>query len=213
MSDPLSRRWRGHVQFFSGFLGLWVLVGLVGCGSSQLQPPHLVPREVAAQAIKQYDKNGDGLLDADELEHCPGLKSQLRVIDTNKDGKLSADEIAERLNMMVEAKIARVGVFIRVNLDEQPLEGATVRLVPEKFMGESVQPAVGTTDKTGIANMQLEEGAKKEKGVQWGYYRIEVSRKDSDGKETLPAKFNTATTLGCEVSPDMRGGIVLKLSS
>ena len=153
------------------------------------------------------------MLDADELEHCPGLKSQLQVIDTNKDGKLSADEIAERLNKMVEAKIARVGMSIRVNLDDQPLEGATIRLVPENFMGESVQPAVGTTDKTGSANMQLEEGGKKEKGVQWGYYRIEVSRKDSDGQETLPAKFNTATTLGCEVSTDMRGGIVLKLSS
>jgi len=205
LTSPL---WAARVML--GCPALWMAVGLSGCTSGP-QPPNLSPEEVAAAALKQYDKNGDGFLAADELENCPALKSHLQRIDTNQDGKLSADEIAARLTKMKNANIARLGVLVSVKLDGEALPGATVRFVPETFMGNAVASAVGTTDQTGSADMKVEGSDKP--GVQWGYYRIEVSKKDSDGKELLAERYNSKTTLGCEVSTDIRSSVVLKLSS
>jgi hypothetical protein len=43
-------------------------------------------------------------------------------------------------------------------------------------------------------------------GVPYGFYRIQVSRKDAEGKETIPARYNSETTLGQEVGPRTPGG-------
>jgi hypothetical protein len=43
-------------------------------------------------------------------------------------------------------------------------------------------------------------------GLPCGLYRITVSKKGSDGKEALSAKFNAETTLGREISADPRSG-------
>jgi hypothetical protein len=159
---------------------------------------------VAARAIKQYDKNGDGALDAAELERCPGLKTLLK----SPGDKVTAEQIAERLSKMMDARFPRMTVTCRVFLNEEPLEGAVVRLVPEQFMGDGYQPAVGTTNKNGTTVVKA-EGPNED--VLCGYYRIEVSKKNSAGGETVPARYNTSTTLGCEVAPDMRGAVLVKL--
>lgn len=194
-----------RVSVLLGGCGLCAVLGLLGCGPNIPTPPAISPEEVAARAIKQYDTNGDGVLDASELERCPALKTRIK----SPNGKITAQQIADRLTKMVESNLARMSLTCKVLLNDQPLEGATVRLVPEQFMGEQFQPAVGTTNPDGIAMMKAADGSKD--GVQWGYYRIEVSKKNSAGKETLPARYNTATTLGWEIAQDMRGGVVLKL--
>src|SRR4051794_9944277 len=94
-----SPRWRfcAFVVFASS-----LICALVGCGGSSVPaPPSISADDVAAKAIKQYDKNGDGVLDAAELEECPAIKGALKVIDTNKDGKVSAAELEARLAKMV----------------------------------------------------------------------------------------------------------------
>jgi hypothetical protein len=172
-------------------------------------PPAVSPEEVAARAIKQYDKNGDDTLDSAELEECPALKSALPALDTNKDGKVSRDELVARLNKMVESHTSRIAVKCTVKLDGNPLEGATVRLMPEAFMGDGCKPAEGVSDKNGSVALKID--GETQAGVQWGYYRVEVSKKD--GGKDLPARYNSATTIGCEVAPDQRTVLVLKLSS
>jgi hypothetical protein len=55
----------------------------------------------------------------------------------------------------------------------------------------------------------------RQRGVQPGLYRVEVS-KMVDGKETIPSKYNTETTLGVEVaqgSPVMIMGAQFELKS
>ncbi len=200
-------------RFWAFLLGSSCLAcGLVGCGGgSDLSPPDISPEAVAAKAIKQCDKNGDGVLDAAELEDCPSLKSALKLIDTNRDGKVSADELAARLTKLVESRIGRVNVGCTVSLDGTPLEGATVRLIPETFMGDSCKAASATTEGNGSGRFKLEGEARE--GVQWGYYRVEVSKKDGAGQEQLPERYNTKSTLGYEVAPDMRLGVLLKLTS
>jgi hypothetical protein len=173
--------------------------------------PVIVPEEVAKKALAQYDTNKDGFLDATELENCPALKSALKTLDKNKDGKLSADEIAERLSGFQASNVGMIGVPCRLTLDNEPLEGAAVTLVPEKFLGPEIEPASGVSDATGSVSLRVKDHPVP--GARWGYYRIEVSKKNAAGTEMLPARYNAKTTLGAEVSPDMRRGLVLHLSS
>jgi hypothetical protein len=187
---------------------------LSGCsqGPETAVVPSLSPDEAAQRAMAEYDTNPkDGLLDADELKRCPALRDGLESIDSNKDGRISAQEIADRLTKFQATKIGLVGVPCRVLLDDAPLEGATVTLVPEKFMGPSFQAASGISDERG--SVRLIVPGQTAPGVQWGYYRIEVSKKDAAGQEQLPARYNTATTLGVEVAADGRKILNLKLVS
>src|SRR5207302_8687311 len=107
--------------------------------------------------------------------------------------------------------VGLLSVACRVTLDATPLEGATVTFVPEKFMGPGFEPASGVSDAKGSVPLTVKDLPAP--GVRWGFYRIEVSKKNAAGNELLPARYNTATTLGAEVSTDMRRGIYLPLSS
>jgi hypothetical protein len=71
-------------------------------------------------------------------------------------------------------------------------------MVPEKFLGPNVKAAKGTTNKQGVASMNVEG----KKGAGFGLYRVEVSLL-ANGQESLPAKYNKNTELGLEISPDM----------
>ncbi len=191
------------------------LTALAGCSSGRrVQVPSLDPQAAGRQALSEYDTNKDGAIAGAELDRCPGLKAGLAVIDRNRDGRVTADEIAARLTQYQEDKVGLTQLFAHVTLNSKPLGGAVVTLVPEKFMGSAVQPATGTTDADGYCSFQV-EGAELP-GVHCGVFRVEVSKEDSGGRETLPARYNAQTTLGEEVglgSAVMNRGILLKLSS
>jgi hypothetical protein len=197
------------------------MVMAAGC-SSHVVEPSFSPAEAAQRAIAQYDKNRDGSLDATEVEACPGLKSLLQELDrgtdergkplsgTHRQGKLTAEEITKRLEDFQETHIGLLGVSCRVKLDDAPLVGATVTLVPEAFLGESFKRAKGTSDDQGLVRLQTE--GQDGPGVPFGYYRIEVSKRDANDREMLPATYNTSSILGKEVSPLARGGVIIRLN-
>lgn len=159
------------------------------------------PRDAASQALADYDANKDSVLDAKELEACPGLLSSLKRGDKNGDGRLAADEIADRLTFFQQQGM-QSDVTAEVLLDGRPLVGATVTLVPEKFMGPGVKPASMVTDESGTGYFKTEGSEYVQ--VALGYYRVEVSKK-VQGREGIPAKFNVKTVLGQEISPDVDG--------
>jgi hypothetical protein len=183
-----------------------------GCGSAtgRLAPPNLPASAAATQALEQYDVNKDGVLDAKELEQCPALKSNLEGFDKDKDGKLSHDEIAARLRSYAQSGVAVTTASFQVLVDEKPVSGAVVKLIPEKFLGANFKPAEGVTDEFGSVSPETEGlGAP---GIQCALYRIEVTWKGPNGKEQLPARYNSATTLGQEIAHDTRqGNFVLRL--
>ncbi len=186
---------------------------IAGCrrGPARVLPPKISPSSAANAAMAKYDTNKDGYLDAKELEKAPALRSALKEIDANGDGKISADEIAARIAQWQATGVGLTTLTARVTLDGQPLEDATVTLVPEEFLGSEMQKAVGKTNKGGAAGMSIEHPpAPQYRGVQQGLYRVEIS-KIVNGKETIPSKYNAETTLGVEVArgaPGMAQGSV-----
>jgi hypothetical protein len=183
------------------FLGGLALL-MAGCsGGGVPEVAQVSPRDAADQALADYDANKDGALDAKELEACPGLLSALKRADKNADGRLTADEIAERLAYFQHQGM-HMDVGVEVALDGRPLAGATVTLVPEKLMGSSVKSASAVTDEAGTGVFQT--GGDTGEPIAPGYYRVRVS-KNVQGREVIPARYNTQTGLGQEVVPGAEG--------
>jgi EF hand len=185
-----------------------------GCSTARVaSPPRLDAADAAKQALADYDQNKDGMLDAKELDRCPPLRSALKRMDKNNDNRLTAGEIQERLAAYLEGTPTPIPIPCEVLLDGRPLAGATVTFVPEKFLGSTFKRAWGTTDETGTAAVRMEG---RDEGVFPGLYRAEVSKKNAQGQEMIPARFNTQSTLGEEVAGDTlgRGGqLTLRLTS
>lgn len=199
----------------SGIVAALFLAGLSACSG---EPPPFIapafdPAAISQAAVAEYDKNKNGKIDKDELS--ASLIAAMATSTENApwedgDGALSQAEIQARIQQYVDTNSGLFAVGCEVTLDGRPLHGATVTLKPEAFMGGVTKPASGRTEK-GYTDL-ISEGLDGE-GVLGGFYKIEVSKKDASGKETIPAAYNTATTLGCEVSMDMRGNIPLDLRS
>ena len=182
-----------------GLLGALILLA-AGCSGGATAVPQISPRETADQALAEYDANKDGALDAKELEACPALRGAVKRVDKNGDGLLTADELADRLTIFQQQGMLS-DVTVEVTLDNRPLAGATVTLVPEKFMGTSYKPATATTDETGTGYFETEGAGPS---VALGYYRVQVS-KNAQGREVVPAKYSAQSVLGQEIAPDVEG--------
>jgi hypothetical protein len=172
-----------------------------GCGGGRpaaVSPPSYDPEAMGRAAVKQYDRNGNGTIEGAELDACPGLKRSLAAVDKNGDKAVSADELADRFKAYQSTGVGAVNVPCKVTLNGNTLEGATVTFVPEDFMLGTVKGASGKTDANGYADLAPEGGGI---GVPLGFYKITVTK---DG-ESIPARYNTLTTLGAEVNADARG--------
>lgn len=169
-----------------------------GCGDSGPRVvPDLPDASAPHKAMVLHDTNNDGFLDAKELEQVPGLKAAFKSLDSNHDGKISEQEIADRLKLWADSQIGRLGVSCRVRHNGKPLPGAKVVFVPEKFLGGTIRSGSGTTSKTGCAAISCPYAPNPAiQGLALGFYRVEITK---DG-ENIPAKYNTATTLGAEIS-------------
>ena len=191
-----------------------LLLGLAsaGCGDKANSPvpvPSYDAQAMGKAAVSQLDKNGNGTVEGAELDACPGLKAALPNIDTNHDNKLSAEELTARFLSYRAA--GAVGSSVRVTLDGAPLIDATVTFTPEAFMCDAISEATAQTGADGTATNFTANG-RTTPGLASGVYRVAVTRSGVN----IPAKFNTQTTLGCEVSAGGRGGssiLELKLTS
>jgi hypothetical protein len=186
-------------------LGVSGLVGL-GCrpGSPNALPvPAYDPEKMAAAALRQYDKNGNGVLESAELEACPALKGALARFDTDKDGAISADELRARFQSYKVLGTGAMAVGVEVKMGGRPLEGAIVTFTPEDCMLDAISGGSGYANVNGRVTLDGPAGVP---GLPCGLYRITVSKKSPTGVESVPAKYNTATTLGREISADPRSG-------
>ena len=90
---------------------------------------------------------------------------------------------------------------VLVTSARQPLAGATVKFVPEEFLGNEIQPSEGVTGEDGYAYLSVKvdpNDPEAVQGVHCGLYRVEITKQGVK----IPAKYNTETILGQEVSND-----------
>ena len=193
------------------------LLLLTGCfGRPGRVKPPAYSLEAGTSAVYIYDTNGDQLLSDLELDSVPALRESLGKVDTNSDNQVSASEIDSRIQAWRDSKVAEMGVICRVTLDGIPIPDAVVQLEPEKFLGENLHPASGTTTADGQASVSMagEHLADPQyPGVACGWYKIRVTCSTQE----IPPNYNTSTTLGCEVAMDAhwvhKGEISVKLTS
>ncbi len=201
-----------------GSVSLATLLALSGCGGSSKSPvkPAAIDSDAGQKAVAQFDANKDGVLDYKELDKAPGLKAAVAQIKKLGGGprgaapsasdlqaaKISADEINVRVTEWKNAGTGRISINCRVTRKGKPVDGATVQFVPESFQGTALGTGSGTTNASGSANviMPSRGGDDPAIGMCPGFYRVEITK----GSE-IPAKYNTATTLGQEVARDAAG--------
>jgi hypothetical protein len=170
-----------------------------GCdmGAKPIRPNSVNPKTAAKAAVDQYGK--DGSIAGDDLKKCPAIQDGLARIDKNGDGIVSVDELADEIKAWGADGTGRIIYAVKINHKGQPLAGAAVKFVPEKFLGTGFVAAEGTTDGNGVAALLI-PGATPP-GLAPAFYRVEVTK----GGENIPAIYNTETTLGLDVAHGVMG--------
>jgi hypothetical protein len=187
---------------------LSLLVLLVGCarGPARVNQPTIDAGDAGSRAVEEFDADGDGAIAGEELQKAPALIAALPRLDANKDEAVSAEEISDRIKVWQQMRTGLTTFGLTVTLDGSPLTGATVTFEPASFLGDEIQPATCVTDSFGGGGATI---AKEDRptptsppGMHFGLYKVRIS-KVANGKETLPAKYNTETILGQEVANDV----------
>ena len=201
------------ICLYGAFVVMLVVCGCQPSGGSAIKPPSVDPDGAAEAAVKAHDADGDGKLSEAELVGAPGLLASISKYDTDGDGHLSGEEISTRLDSMYSGGVGLLRCQCSVIFKGQPLSGATVRLVPEDFLGDSVLAAEGVTDANGQVMLAVDEAKLPEdqrglNAMQSGVYRVEITH--PNGK--IPEQYNSQTTLGHEVHPaDRDTGTIFEL--
>lgn len=187
---------------------LVVCASLIFGGCSSSAPPEAAslkvdPEAAAAEAIRIYDANGNGVLEELELGKCPAIKNALDRYDKDGNHQISQEEISQRLKSLFSSSVGLLELQCAITRSGRPLSGATVRFIPEPFLGAGLQTATATTDDDGLASPkiptdQLPDRLRNAPLMQVGLYRVEVEH------PSLPT--DQAKQLGFEIDPTRRGG-------
>lgn len=196
-------------RFVSGKFAAVVGTGLlatIGCsgGPDAIQRPDFDAADAGAKAMEIYDTDGDGFVASEELEKAPGLKAALKKLDADNDGRVSAEEVTARVQSWSDAETGLMSFYCDITIDGRPLETGRISFVPDDFLAGVVQEAGGEI-KLGSAMPSVPKDKRPSPtsppGIQAGIYIVKISNV-VNGRETIPARYNTETTLGQEVAKD-----------
>ena len=201
-----------HWKF--GFL----LLLLTGCSSrpGAIRPANVNAGAAANKAIELYDKNGDGQLAKEEWSSSPALSAVASTYDKNGDGILLKDEIAGGIDAWKQSGVGARVVPFTVQWNGRRLVGAKVLLVPAPFLDDVLKSATGDAGPGGAGQLDLAPEDRPPNSpdiplMQPGLYHVEITHPSTK----IPAKYNTATTLGIEITSGNPGpvGVVWALTS
>jgi hypothetical protein len=202
-------QWPKFVFVLVGAQSIALIVGCDFTAKSSVELPKVSPRAAAAAAIRLYDKDGNGSLSSAELEASPALKTAQKEYDQDKNDGISQEEIVARFEHLFGASVGLLTVDCTVVRQGKPLANATVKFIPEPFLGDAIQPAIGTTSETGsvtpgIAVDKLPSNLQREKLMQPGIYRVEIQHPSVTAKNTKP--------IGAEIDPSRRDGTTVTIN-
>jgi hypothetical protein len=191
---------------------------VAGCSGrpGAIRPPDVDASSAASQAVELYDRSGDGELSKDEWSASAALVAVAASYDKGGDGKLSADEIGEGVAAWGQSGVGARTVPFAVRWNGRPLAGATVRLVPAPFLEGAVKGAAGETGAGGAGQLSMAAEDRPRNApdiplMQPGLYHVEITHPSTK----IPAKYNTQTVLGIEVTSGNPGpeGAIWSLSA
>lgn len=184
-----------------GFLAGMALLPWTGCSQRPDAPPlpNVSPSGAASDALALYDADDDGTLKGDEIWDTPLLLAAYSQFDVDNNNAITADEIAARVRAWQSSTSRIMRVSPTVFFDGQPLTGATVALDPAPFLGPDYPSATAVTDSKGRARFVGQD--RRYPGVHLGLYTVRIS-KIEDGREIIPARYNSESEMALEVSPE-----------
>lgn len=184
-------------------LGMTV-AGFTGCFHrvDTVRPPSFDASAMAAQTLAEKDSNHDGAIVADELKDWPGMRSVFKAVDKNSDGKLDAVELEQHFSGYGKGSIGLQSLTVFVTSGGKPVSGTEVEFTPEPLFADYIKAGKAKTGSDGSGVVVPMEG--KIPMMAPGMYRVTISKRNGD-KETLPAKFNTESQLGFEISNALGG--------
>jgi EF hand len=176
------------------------LLSLCSCTNRPAPParPRVSPSQAAADAMSLYDANHDGVLDSAELDKSP-LGGVRFLIDQDKSGTITAEEIAAAVRILQQSHTIMLPASPTFIYKGAPLEGASITLEPVSFLGADYHAMTAVTDAKGKATFIGSD--RRYPGVYVGLYQVRVS-KIKDGKELIPARYNTSTELSLLVAQE-----------
>ena len=189
------------------WIGAALLMAFVGCssGPAGIPKPSVDSQGASLQAFELYDADGDGFLAGEELIKAAGINAGLKKVDADGDGKVSPAELAARMESWNASRYSILPISCGVRLDGTLLEGATVVFEPEPFLKDVLREGQGVVNASGSAAVSIPKEnrlvADSPPGLQFGYYIVRISKQEN-GKELVPAKYNTESILGQEIASD-----------
>lgn len=184
-------------------IGCAVLLLLPACDRppSAVEPPDIDAGAVAAAFLSELDRDGDRFVSRTEAESCPAVTNRFDAYDTDRDQRINSDEMQTAVTSWTSDHIGVMRVGCMVTFNGQPLGGATVLLEPEGVLADALAPAQGVTNKHGQCSLSIDPASlpasqQRVRGVQPGLYRVRITHDTI----AIPARYNTNTTLGQEVS-------------
>lgn len=178
--------------------------GCLGGKPKRIKAPSIDASGAGSKAVEMFDADKDGKISGAELDKCPGLKAAAPMVDPSGQNAITADAVTARIKKWQDTKLGRMSLSCSVTRNGQPFPGAEVKFIPEKFLGENIQPATGKTDNNGMAMLTIEgTGPGNPPGVAPGMYRVVITKQGV----SIPPKYSSedATTLGQEVALDAKG--------
>lgn len=164
--------------------------------------PRFDVEAASSRALTELDTDGNSEISATEAKRSPAMTDAFARFDKDASGSVSKAELSDRFQRYQSAGVALYHWNCQITSNGRPLVGATVTLVPEAFLGENFPRASATTDSRGTAAPVINDSDLN--GAQFGLYRVEISRKDASGKETIPEQYNVKTSLGQELASGVR---------
>jgi hypothetical protein len=175
-----------------------------GCsgGQERIKPPRIFPTAATRQAFELYDTNHDGKLSQEELTKCPGVLISIDRYDANHDKQIDQEEFKSHLTSLLKGGTGATQLACVVSYQGKSLAGAKVMLEPEPYLGTDIQSAEGVTSNAGIADVGMPPekapaALKAMKLIQYGTFKVRITHPSI----SIPAKYNTETTLGYETIP------------
>lgn len=181
--------------FFAVAVSLLVC-GFAGCSNrpARVPAPRINPGAIVEAVFEQADADRDGRLRAAEQRTVPAIAAAVSRLDTDGDGAVAREELLAWLEAVRDSRVAITPLEVVVMQRGRPLASATVRLVPEPFMGGQMKAAEGLTDAQGVAAITIPDA--QYPGVNCGLYRVEITGTEG---VPLPNDLNTTTTFGVAV--------------